>query len=75
MAQNSKQELVNIQNELRSIIAQITTISDDLKSNHGISIERCAQSLDNISQDYKLLISKLERVNLDTDINSGGGRF
>lgn len=75
MAQNPNQELANIQNELRSIIAQIINISDDLKSNQGIGIEKCTQSLNNISQDYRRLLSKLERINIDPDNTSGGGRF
>ncbi len=75
MAQNSKQELVNIQNELRSIIAQIINVSDDLNSNQGVGIEKCTQSLKNISQDYRRLLSKLEQINLDPENTSGGGRF
>lgn len=75
MAQNSKQELVNIQNELRSIIAQIINVSDDLNSNQGVGIEKCTKSLKNISQDYRRLLSKLEQINLDPDNTSGGGRF
>lgn len=76
MAQNPNQELANIQNELRSIIAQIINISDDLKSNQGIGIEKCTQSLKNIAQQYRRILSKLEQINLDDEeITSGGGRF
>lgn len=76
MAQNLNQELANIQNELRSIIAQIINISDDLKSNQGIGIEKCTQSLKNIAQQYRRILSKLEQINLDDEeITSGGGRF
>lgn len=74
MARNSKQELLNVQNELRTIIAQITSVSNDLKSNRGIGIEKCAQRLDSISNEYKRLLTKIERVKLETDIN-GGSRF
>lgn len=76
MAQTPKQELSNIKSELRSIIAQISNVSDDINNNQGIGIEKCTQSLNNIAQQYRRILSKLEQINLDDEENaSSGGRF
>lgn len=76
MAQTPKQELSNIKSELRSIIAQISNVSDDINNNQGIGIEKCTQSLKNIAQQYRRILSKLEQINLDDEENaSSGGRF
>lgn len=76
MAQTPKQELSNIKSELRSIISQITNVCDDINNNQGIGIEKCTQSLKNIAQQYRRILSKLEQINLDDEeITLGGGRF
>ncbi len=76
MAQTTQQELNNIKSDLRAIIAQISSVSDNINNNQGIGIEKCAQSLKNIAQQYRRILSKLEQINLDAEQNiSGGGRF
>lgn len=76
MAQTTQQELNNIKSDLRAIIAQISNVSDDINNNQGIGIEKCTQSLKNIAQQYRRILSKLEQINLnDEEITSGGGRF
>lgn len=72
MARTPSQELERIQSELRSIIAQIRIASDELKSNQGIGIEKCTQTLDDAIRDYKNLLSKLEIIKLDAE-NAGSG--
>lgn len=67
------QELSNIKSELRSIIAKISNVSDDLKSNRGIGIDKCAQRLDGISKEYKQVLLKLEEINFGSAENSNGG--
>lgn len=75
MTQTHEKELSAIKSELGSIISQIINISDDLNGNKSIGIEKCSQSLKNISQDYRYLLSRLEQIDLDPDNTSGGGRF
>ncbi len=76
MAQTTQQELNNIKSDLRAIIAQISSVSDDINNNQGIEIEKCAQSLKTVAQQYRRILSKLEQINLNDEENaSGGGRF
>ncbi len=72
MANDPNRELDRIQRDLRNIIAEIQNISDELKTNQGIGIEKCTQSLNNIVRDYKNVLSKLKQISLNCE-NSGGG--
>lgn len=76
MAQTTQQELNYIKSELRSIIAQIKTISDSLKTNQGIGVEKCSENLNNISRQYQMYLSQLEQINFEKESppgSSGGG--
>lgn len=72
MARDPNRELETIQSDMKNIIAEIQNISDDLKTNQGIGIEKCTQGLDSILRDYKNVLSKLKQIRLNCGNNGGG---
>ena len=76
MAQTTQQELNNIKNDLRAIIAQISSVSNEMKTIKGLGAEKCTQQLDQMVRKYKRTLNMLERINLNSEMqSSGGGRF
>ncbi len=73
MAQTPQQELDNLKSELRSIIYELTCISDDLGQNRGIGVEKCSSSLSSVAREYRNFLSKLERISFETEVYEGKG--
>lgn len=76
MAQTAQQELNNIKSDLRTIIAQLSSVSNEMKAIKGLGAEKCTQRLDEMVREYRRTLNKLERINLDSENQSNfGGRF
>lgn len=73
MAQTPQQDLDNLKSELRSIIYELTRISDDLEQNRGIGVEKCSTSLNSVAREYRNFLSKLERISFESNVYEGKG--
>lgn len=80
---NGSGDLESIRAELRSIINELDSISNGVRANFkGIGNEKCANRLDQVIEQYRKALTKLNNVNtskIDTDWlaahTDGGGGF
>ena len=72
MAQTTQQELNNIKNDIRAIIAQISSVSNEMRGIKGLGAEKCTQKLDQMVRKYRTKLNMLERINLNSEMQSGG---
>ena len=67
MNYDAKNELLQVQSNLRKIISELRNISDSLRTQFsGIGSEHCAKSIQFVVENYERILRKLEKVNLDT---------
>ncbi len=82
MGSNGSGQLEDIKTELRKIINDLEDVSNGVRTNFkGIGNERCANCLDQVVEQYRRALTKLNNVNtskISEDwlaIQCGGGGF